>query len=268
MDRNQLYEFAGLVEELIRSYIAAHEGSFHSRVSGEMQPLFRERFLSLSCKLFDEPGSGIGLEGIGEFVKGRDVILFGGAETIEPPDLDNPFIVRVNNHYQWQQGQGKYNWTDGVYHGAGYDGMIVEFMNVPPKGLKFVAQNMGHVKASLKAWASRKNIYYADYGKGEGEEREKGVDPKKYEPVFGPLIEMCEQPFTGVLAAYHLLQFPIKSLHLTGFSFYKGREHVNTERDGKSYRGEHCLEDNKTAMRAILNDRRCKTDRLLHDSLQ
>lgn len=254
-------------------YIAAHETGFHNRVAGEPLPQFKERFLSLLDTLADPMVEDQGLDGIGSFVQDKDVILYGGANTARGPKLDNPFIVRINNHYLWQQDNSKcddgYTETHGVYHGCGYAGLSAQFLNIPPNGLKFVAQNMGHRKPRFAAWARSQKVYYTSYAERDGEEFERGVDPEKYEEVFSSLIEVCPQPFTGVLAAFHLLTFPIKSLHLTGFDFYAGREHVNkTKEDGREYRGEHSLDDNKAAMREILNDTRCQPDRLLLDSLQ
>ncbi|MEB3330805.1 MAG: hypothetical protein VKQ33_16405, partial [Candidatus Sericytochromatia bacterium] len=216
-----------------------------------------------------------GLSGIGQFVEGKDVILYGGANTARGPKLDSPFIVRTNNHHLWQQDNYKcedgYTETHGVYHGTGYSALFAQFCNVSPNGLKFIAQNMGHKKPSFAVWARARGIYYTGYAEVEGGvERERGVDPVRYEKVFAPLIKICPQPFTGVLAAFHLLSFPIKSLHLTGFDFYQGREHLNnTKEDGRQYRGEHSLDDNKQAMKElVLNDSRCKPDGLLLDSLQ
>jgi hypothetical protein len=271
MERRELLALGTYIEELVRMYVAAHETGFHSRVAGEPLPQYKDKFLSLVEGLADPMVQDSGLDGIGEFVTGRDVILYGGAASARGPKLEDPFIVRVNNHYLWQQCNRKcddgYNWTDGVYHGSGYSGLFAQFVNVPPAGLKFVAQNMGHKKPNFSSWARGQGVYYASYAERDGEDRERGVDPEKYEEVFAPLIEVCEQPFTGVLAAFHLLTFPIRSLHLTGFDFYEGREHVNKERDGKWYRGEHSLEDNREAMRRILKDDRSRPDKLLSQSV-
>lgn len=276
MEKRELEALAAYTEEMVRMYIAAHETGFHNRVAGEPLAQYRDRYLSLASGLADPLTEDKGLSGIGDFVEGKNVILYGGAPSANGSFYDEdspPVVVRTNNHYLWQQDQSKCSdgigWTDGVYHGSGYTGLFAQFVNVPPLGLKFIAQNMGHRKPSFATWARREGVYYANYGSFQGQEWERGVDPAKYEDVFKPLIKVCEQPFTGVLAAFHLLNFPIKSLYLTGFDFYIGREHVNNIREGgREYRGEHSLDDNREAMRRVLDDRRCKPDGLLRDSLQ
>ena len=270
MDKRELNLLADYIDELVRAYLKAHEMGFHSRIGGEVKAQFKEEFTKHLESIAKEYDSQTTIE---EVVGGRNVILFGGADKYEIPKVSNPVIIRTNNHYLWQEDPhkmpGGYPWTDGVYHGAGFGALLAMFMNVPPKKLKFVAQNCGHpYKSGLRPWCKRKGIAHFSYASRPGEIRETGLDPKKYEPIFKPLIEICEQPFTGVLAAFHLLTFPIKSLYLTGFTLYSGREHVNKVKDGKVYRGEHSLEENRQAMERMLNDRRCKPDRLLLDSLQ
>lgn len=271
MDKKSLHAIATYIDEVVRMYITAHEKGMHARVQGEVKSQYKERLISLFEDLAEKEDPSSGIE---EVVAGRDVILFGGADKFKVPKVVNPVIVRTNNHYLWQQDPqkmlGGYNWTDGVYHGAGFGGLLSMFMNIPPKGLRFIAQNCGHPYGSgLKTWAQKNGVAYFGYAGLGGERLPKGIDPRKYEPIFDPLIKICSQPFTGVLAAFHLLTFPIKSLYLTGFTFYQGREHVNkTKEDGRVYRGEHSLEDNKLAMRKIINDSRCKPDKFLSNSLQ
>jgi hypothetical protein len=266
MEKKQLHALAVYVDEVVRCYIAAHEKGCHARYAGEPIAQYKDRLIELFTALAEERGPESTIE---EIVGGRDVILFGGSDKFEVPKVSEPVIVRTNNHYLWQQDPSKqpdgYPWTDGVYHGAGFGGLLGMFMNVPPKGLKFIAQNCGHpYRSGLKTWAERQGVAYFGYAGLPGDRLEKGVDPKKYEPIFDPLIKICSQPFTGVLAAFHLLTFPIKNLYLTGFTFYEGREHVNrTKEDGQVYRGEHNIEDNRKAMKGFLNDRRCKPDRFL-----
>ena len=199
-----------------------------------------------------------------EYINGKEVVLFGGSPDFDNPDLQNPVVVSVNNHFMWQEGKGRYGYTNGVYHGSGYGGMIAGFMNQPPKELKFVCQNAASPYGqALKGWASNMGYTYYPYATNEVERHEIGVDPGAYEEEFKPLIEVCSHPFTGVLAAYHLLSMNPKKLYLTGFTFYSNAK--ESIKGGK--RGEHDIEQNKKGMELVLNDDRCEPDEFLQKSL-
>jgi len=138
------------------------------------------------------------------------------------------------------------------------------FMNRPPTNLRLLCQNAGGAyRDSMRAWAKLKGIEYFAYGNLDAPRHKIGLDPAVYEDTFKPLTDVCSHPFTGVLAAFHLLQFPIKSLYLSGFSFYSGRD--DTIKNGK--RGEHDIEQNKQAMRNVLDDERAKPDAILLENL-
>jgi hypothetical protein len=204
-----------------------------------------------------------------DIVTGRDVLLIGGSPTYEIPEIKDQIIVRINNHHLWQTDPMRCpdgpSHTDGVYHGAGLPGLIAMFMNVPPDGLRFICQQAGtQYRNNMEGWAKMRGIKYFPYGTCPAERLERGVDPAAFEPVFKPLLEICKFPFTGVVAAFHLLTLPIKSLALTGFDFYRSSHY--THKDNK--RGEHEISHNKKAMEMILGDSRARPDRILQDSLR
>jgi hypothetical protein len=203
-----------------------------------------------------------------KFIEGRDVILFGGSPSYSIPPLLSPAIIRTNTHHIWQEDPRKvpegFRYTDGVYFGANISGFIAMFMNRPPQKLKFLCQNAGaHYKRAMEAWAGRRGIAYKAYATEPAELLERGVDPAAYEAEYQPLIEVVKQPFTGVFAAYDLLRHNPKSLHLTGFDFYR---ETDTIKEGK--RGEHSIDENLEAMRMICTDGRVKPDGILSDCLR
>jgi len=203
-------------------------------------------------------------EFIRELVADQDVVLWGGAPEYELPSISTPFVVSINNHYFWQEGKGKYGYTSAVYHGGCIAGIMAAFMNQPPQNLEFVCQNSGSPYGeSMKPWATAKGIGYYGYASRPAEKLMRGTPPEAYNKEFRPLIQVVQQPFTGVLAAYHLLRFNPKRLYICGMNFYANAPTTIVE--GK--RGEHNIEDNKQAMRAILDDKRAIPDKFLSESL-
>lgn len=189
---------------------------------------------------------------IDSIIKERDVILFGGSPEAFGPKLDNPVVVRVNNHHLWQEREDRvadgYNWTDISYFGASLSGLLAMFMNMKPNKLKLVCQDLGDTpRGSMAVWASMRKIGYRPY---------------RSHADYPPLNKIVKRPFSGVFAAWDILEHNPRSLHITGMDFYKK---TDTVKDG--YRGEHEISGNIEAMRRIIEDERVHTERVLRESL-
>jgi hypothetical protein len=186
-----------------------------------------------------------------EYLTDKDIILFGGARSCRAPvDLKDPVVVRVNNHHLWQESQGHYSYSNISYFGSNLCGLVAEFMNNPPTGIEFVNQVFGaRVTASFRTWSKSKGIVF------------RAIELEGEHPDLNKVVAA---PFTGVMAAWDLLKYPIKSLYLTGFDFYKDESHKAVN----GHRGDHSLEDNRLAMKEICNDKRVVADAVLQDSLR
>lgn len=156
-----------------------------------------------------------------EILQGKRVALVGGAQ----PDfcagdyLQADLVVHVNNH--WLRHRGR---IEALYHNCNRDVPIEELdaEGFPWDALQFVIGNRtqcGHRKLAKRL--EEIGVLYIDPSHDEFG----GPNP------FGPEHEWLNDfrkrlqchPLMGVIAAYHLLIYPIDRLFLTGFTFYHER---------------------------------------------
>jgi hypothetical protein len=182
-----------------------------------------------------------------EYLKDKDVVLFGGAKSAKAPEhLENPIVVRTNNHHLWQEPE-HYPYTNIVYFGSNLGGLIATFMNEYPKELAWINQVFGSIiRSSFRTWANFKQVQYREL---------------KLEGEYPEIHDYVEAPFTGVLAAWDLVRQPIKSLYITGFDFYKDAPQTIVN----GYRGEHGIDGNLKAIREVCADARVQPDGVLQD---
>ena len=140
----------------------------------------------------------------------KDVALIGGAPSADLFEAEKAdFIVYVNNH--WLKYHGR---IDAAYMCS------AELPSFPVEELLFLAfaRTGGHGK-EIESICKDKNVPYLKFAQG----MYKGANPygPECEWINSFSWELGTHPFTGAIAMKHLLSFPIKSLYVTGFTFWE-----------------------------------------------
>jgi hypothetical protein len=150
-----------------------------------------------------------------EYLRGKKVVLVGGADTFEPTSQFD-VVVRANNHWL----KCPLDRMDVCYHSAGLEAII------NPK-CSFIWADLGGSKAVLSDFrksALRYNFllgFYYNYHPSWPED-EKYTRPEDYWLGHYRSLFDLGHVFTGIVAFLHLVQQPIERLYLTGFNFYGG----------------------------------------------
>jgi hypothetical protein len=147
------------------------------------------------------------------YLYNANVLLVGGAEIsrekMEELEAANYDIwVRVNDHYKTQGGRAEVIYVSGTQEAdtSLEHSVIVE---CKPEGLASDWQQVGSDNGNKYIWFDV-NTYRAPNPFG-GE----------HEWLNNFYRDLGTMPFTGMIALKHLLNLPIKSISLVGFSFYE-----------------------------------------------
>jgi hypothetical protein len=187
-----------------------------------------------------------------DILEGRKVCLIGGSPSYVPPceKEDHYFYVWVNNH-----------WLDNTHMPCG---AVYASGAEPPLGE--YPDTVKYISAAIDTNYSAAWWHYAD---------RKGfkIFPHTYKRYFAPnpygpehewvnrlYGEIETKPFSGILAAQHLLFYPIEELYITGMTFY-----YCPERGKHPYkRGPHLIEPQRNWLaRTAQADQRIRFDPFL-----
>lgn len=150
----------------------------------------------------------------------KKVCLVGGAPDVSEPLLETAdLVVRVNDHWLRSSGRCDILYLTGAALKPALlcDALRPEFLFY---SFNMIAEQQHPLEPTLLAFCRRNGITADKFLQ---------VQYQHTNPI-GPYYEWANvlhkrlrtMPFTGTLAACHLLRFPLKQLALTGFSFYVG----------------------------------------------
>jgi hypothetical protein len=180
----------------------------------------------------------------------KNVLLIGGSGEYEMSDCE-PYVVSVNSHFDSIDCR-----VSAVYYAS-----IDEKAVTPPVDLDYLCtpRDQKHWNF-LERYCEECRIPIVPYLA----QQYLGRNP------YGLDLEWCNtfqklysfKPLTGLIAIYHLLSFPIRSLHVTGMTLYRKDEHLPAKVDA------HWIEPQQRYLKDLVkSDARVTYDNPLMEAL-